>query len=63
VGYDPRVDLLTDLKNVAVCQEWDKHIEDIKARFQYVAGWNQNKSSRETVMVMTVTTVHRGINF
>jgi hypothetical protein len=34
-GYDPRVDLLTDLKNMAVCQEWDKHTEDIKARFQF----------------------------
>jgi hypothetical protein len=34
-GYDPRVDLLTDLKNMAVCQEWDKHIEDIKARFKF----------------------------
>ena len=34
-GYDPRVDLLTDLKNIAICQEWDKHIEDIKARFQF----------------------------
>jgi hypothetical protein len=33
--YDPRVDLLTDLKNMAACQEWDKHIEDIKARFQF----------------------------
>jgi hypothetical protein len=32
-GYDPRVDLLTD--QYAVCQEWDKHTEDIKARFQF----------------------------
>jgi hypothetical protein len=23
-GYDPRVDLLTDLKNMADCQEWDE---------------------------------------
>jgi hypothetical protein len=29
------VDLLTDLKNIAVCEEWDKHTEDIKARFQF----------------------------
>jgi hypothetical protein len=30
------VDLLTDLKNMAViCEEWDKHTEDIKARFQF----------------------------
>jgi hypothetical protein len=28
-GYDPRVDLLTDLKNMAVYQEWDNHTEDI----------------------------------
>jgi hypothetical protein len=35
VGYDPRVDLLTDLKNMAVYQEWDKHTESIKARFQF----------------------------
>ena len=34
-SYDPRVDLLTDLKNMAVCQEWDKHTEYIKARFQF----------------------------
>ena len=34
-GYDPRVDLLTDLKNMAVYQEWDKHTENIKARFQF----------------------------
>jgi hypothetical protein len=34
-GYDPRVDLLTDLKNMAVCQEWDKYTEDINARFQF----------------------------
>jgi integrase len=27
--------LLTDLKNMAVCQEWDKHTENIKARFQF----------------------------
>jgi hypothetical protein len=33
-GYDPRLDFLTDLKNMAVCQEWDKHTEDIKARRQ-----------------------------
>ena len=30
-----KVDLLADLKNMAVCQEWDKHTEDIKARFQF----------------------------
>jgi hypothetical protein len=29
------VDLLTDLKNMAVCQEWDKYTEYIKARFQF----------------------------
>jgi hypothetical protein len=23
-GYDPRMELLTDLKNMAVCQEWEK---------------------------------------
>jgi hypothetical protein len=37
-GPPPRVDLLTDLKNMAVCQEWDKHteyIKHIKARFQF----------------------------
>jgi hypothetical protein len=34
-GYDPRLDLLTDLKNMAVCQEWHKNAEHIKARFQF----------------------------
>ena len=34
-GYDQRVDLLTDLKNMVVCQEWNKHNEYIKARFQF----------------------------
>jgi hypothetical protein len=34
-GYDPRVDLLTDLKNMAVRQEWDKHTEYIKPSFQF----------------------------
>jgi hypothetical protein len=34
-GYDPRVDLLTDLKNMAVCQVWDNYTEDINARFQF----------------------------
>jgi hypothetical protein len=29
------VDLLADLKNMAVCQEWAKHTEDIKAIFQF----------------------------
>jgi hypothetical protein len=33
--YGSWVDLLSDLKNMAVCQEWDKHNEDIKARFQF----------------------------
>ena len=28
-GYDPRVDLLTDLKNMAVCQEWDNRISTL----------------------------------
>jgi hypothetical protein len=27
--------LLTDLKNMVVCQEWDNLTEDIKARFQF----------------------------
>jgi hypothetical protein len=27
--YGSWVDLFTDLKNVAACQEWDKHTEDI----------------------------------
>jgi hypothetical protein len=27
--YGSWVDLLTDLKNMAACQEWDKHTEDI----------------------------------
>ena len=30
-GYDPRVDFLTDVKNMAVCQEWNKHTEYNKA--------------------------------
>jgi hypothetical protein len=34
-GYDPKVDLLTDLNNMAVFQEWDKHTVDIKAIFQF----------------------------
>jgi hypothetical protein len=33
--YGSWVDLLTDLKNMAVCQEGDKHTEDIKAKFQF----------------------------
>jgi hypothetical protein len=31
-GYDPRVDLLTDLKNMAVCQEWDNRISTLSLR-------------------------------
>jgi hypothetical protein len=37
-GYDQKVDLSTDLKNMAVGQEWEKHteyIKCIKARFQF----------------------------
>jgi hypothetical protein len=29
------VDFFTDLKNMAVYQEWDKPTEDIKTRFQF----------------------------
>jgi hypothetical protein len=27
--------ILTALKNMAVWEEWDKHNEDVKARFQF----------------------------
>ena len=33
--YGSWMHLLTDLKNMVVCQEWDNLTEDIKARFQF----------------------------